>query len=179
MIDGPIVIENVKPTPHEMRPVRKGWGGVHWASCLPTYAYLFGLLALGLVVVVTQALPPGTAEIAVVASLIASWLGQWVLRRSAADAVARSPSANLVWRWSFDADGIAFDNALQSNRLDWRAIKAVQEETDRYLFLVTPMNNPVLPKRLLSPEQIESLQALIAEVRASGRLGSGHAAGVD
>jgi hypothetical protein len=62
---------------------------------------------------------------------------------------------------------------LQRNTTDWRAIKTVIEEADRFLFLVTPGNNPVLPKRNLSSDQVEALRALIQRVEASGRLGAG------
>ena len=58
-------------------------------------------------------------------------------------------------------------------RIDWRGVKSFVEEKDRFLFLITPALNLVLPKRLLSPEQSTELRALIAEVTVSGRLGTG------
>jgi len=52
-------------------------------------------------------------------------------------------------------------------------VKAFQEEKDRFLFLVTPAYNPVLPTRLLTDEQKQALRALVADVRARGVLGAG------
>nr|WP_255500214.1 YcxB family protein [Brevundimonas sp. P7753] len=79
----------------------------------------------------------------------------------------------MKWRWSIDQQGLLFENGLQSNRLDWAGVKTVQEEADRFLFLVTPSNNPVLPKRLLDGDQMDRFRALVAEAKASGRLGGG------
>jgi hypothetical protein len=66
-----------------------------------------------------------------------------------------------------------FSNGLQTNDVDWRAIMKVRDESDRFVFLVTPAYNPVLPKRLLGEQQLADLRGLIAEVTASGRLGRG------
>lgn len=86
---------------------------------------------------------------------------------------AKAPVSGLDWRWTIDDQGLVFDNALQSNRLDWRAVKSVRSDRDRFVFLVTPHYNPVLPTRLLTEAQMAALEALIAEVTASGRLGRG------
>ena len=79
----------------------------------------------------------------------------------------------LPWRWRINGTGLRFDSGLQSNRLDWRGVKQVRDEKDRFVFLVSPAYNPVLPKRLLNDRQMETLRALIADLRASGRLGGG------
>jgi hypothetical protein len=47
------------------------------------------------------------------------------------------------------------------------------EEKDRLIFAVTPARNHVLPLRCFDPGQLDAFRALIAEARASGRLGAG------
>ena len=49
----------------------------------------------------------------------------------------------------------------------------MRDEKDRFLFLVSPAYNPVLPKRLLDEQQLSDLRELISEIRAGGRLGAG------
>lgn len=170
-----IIVENVQPTAREFRHITGGWGAMHWL-CIPyTYAFLAGLLFYGLIAssLAEDVLPPFLFVGFVVGSYGLWFVSGWAVRRAAARAVARSPTGGLAWRWSIDADGIVFTNGLQTNQLDWRAVKSVRDESDRFLFLVTPAYNAVLPKRLLEEAQLTALRALIAEVTASGRLGRG------
>ena len=170
-----IVIDDVQPTPREHRAITKGWGAIHWA-CIPyTYAFLAGLLVYGVVVSVIagDVLPPLLFSGVVVASWLVWRGGLRLVQRASASATRSAPTGSLKWRWSIDQQGLLFENGLQSNRLDWAGVKTVQEEADRFLFLVTPSNNPVLPKRLLDGDQMDRFRALVAEAKASGRLGGG------
>jgi hypothetical protein len=170
-----IVIEAVQPTPREQRVITKGWGAIHWA-CIPcTYAFLGGLLVYGITanIIAGDVLP----SLLFSGVLIVSWLMWWggirLVRRVSASATLKAPTGPLNWRWTVDREGLLFENGLQANRLDWAGVKTVQEEADRFLFLVTPSNNPVLPKRLLDGDQMDRFRALLAEAEASGRLGGG------
>ncbi len=170
-----IEVEAVQPTAREFRSIKGGWGAIHWI-CIPyTYAFLVGFLIYGALAsaYAGDILPPLLFS----GCLLATWLGwlaaRWAVERVSKSEADKSPAANLPWKWSIGAETIVFSNGLQSNQVDWRAVKTVREEPDRFLFLVTPAYNPVLPKRLLSEQQLTDLQALIAEVTASGRLGRG------
>lgn len=170
-----IEIADVCPTPREARPVTRGWGAAHWVCILPTYAFLIGFVTFGILAVslAGDGLPPGLFG----GLLLGSWL-VWTLglhwqRRSYAAEAQKAPVGGLAWRWRIDQTGLRFDNGLQSNRVDWRAVKTVRDEKDRFLFLVSPTYNPVLPKRLLDERQLSDLRGLISEVRAGGRLGAG------
>ena len=166
-----IEIEAVQPNAREFRPMRRGWGLIHWACLVPSYAYLVGFLAFG--VLAGSLLPEGLFFGAVVGSWLLSLLGAQWLKQVTYNEQRKAPTSSLPWRWRIDDEGLSFDNGLQTNRVDWRGVKIVQEERDRFLFLVTPAYNPVLPKRLMTAEQVVALKALIADVTASGRLGRG------
>lgn len=170
-----VEIEDVSPTPREMRPVNKGWGVVHWACVVPTYAPMLGLLIFGFLAIdfADGLIPPGLFGASIIGTWAAWLIGGWWYRRAVMRAHQMAPTGGLGWRWTINESGLRFDTPLQDNRIDWRGIKSVREEKDRILFLVTPMNNPVLPKRLLDPAQLEVLRRLIDEARASGRLGAG------
>lgn len=170
-----IVVENVQPTAREFRHITVGWGAMHWV-CIPyTYAFLLGLLVHGLIVssLAGWFLPPFLFGGCLAGSVVLWMVSGWAVRKTAASVTAKSPTGGLSWKWSIDAEGIVFTNGLQTNQLDWRAVKSVRDESDRFLFLVTPAYNPVLPNRLLDEAQLAALRALIAEVTASGRLGRG------
>lgn len=168
---GAIYIQSVTPTAHELRTLRRGWGGIHWACIIPTYAFLIGFLIYGFIV--QDGTPVGLFGVALIASVIVWWAGLQLTQRLTAKAHHNSPTGRLVWDWTIDNQTITFDNGLQSNRVDWRAVKSVTENPDRFVFLVTPAYNPVLPTRLLTASQLADLKALIHELTISGRLGSG------
>lgn len=162
-----IDIAAVVPTPQEMRAIRRGWGVIHWICMIPTYAFLAGFIAFGTVAsfIVGDALPDGLFSVFLVASWLVSALGSLWYRSVVAKAQKSSPTGDLPWRWTVDESGFVFDNGLQRNQLHWRGIKSVTEERDRFIFLVTPMNNPVLPKRLLTEAETTELRALIDAAR--------------
>lgn len=170
-----IEVENVQPTTRELRAVRRGWGALHWAAVVPVVAFPIGFVVFGLLALGPEGDRfPGTLLFFSFAATVLIWIiGNAVLRDVVVRAMRASPTGRAAWRWRIDADGFVFENGLQTNRLDWRGVRAVREEKDRFLFLVTPGHNPVLPTRLLTPEQKTELRALIAEVTASGRLGAG------
>lgn len=170
-----IEIRNVSPTPREFRSFKRGWGAVHWA-CVPyTYAFLFGFLLYGITVSVLaeDVLPPFLFSAFVLGTWLIWLLAAWFVRFASARAGKGAPAGGLPWDWRIGPEEIVFTNGLQTNRCDWRAIKLVREEHDRFIFLVSPAYNPVLPKRLLDETQLSGLRALVEEVRANGRLGSG------
>jgi hypothetical protein len=170
-----IEIEAVQPTAREFRSIKGGWGAIHWV-CMPyTYAFLLGFLIYGLVAnsLTGHVLPPFLLSGALFVTWIAWLVAGWAVRKVSSHEAAKAPAGNLPWKWSIGREGIVFSNGLQKNDVDWRAIRSVREEGDRFLFLVTPAYNPVLPKRLLGEQQLADLRSLIAEVTASGRLGRG------
>jgi len=170
-----IVVENVTPTAREMRPVQKGWGLIHWVVCLPTYIPILSLIIFGVTVNLLSGdfLPPMLVSGFLVGTGVLWWLSsRWIYSVTVAE-TRKAPVGGLQWRWTIDAQDIRIESPLQSSRLDWRGVKAIREERDRFVFLVLPQNNPVLPTRLLAPEQADALRALIAQVKADGRLGRG------
>lgn len=170
-----VCVENVSPTPREMRAINKGWGVVHWTCILPHYGPLIALLIFGFLAIdyAEGRIPPSLFSASIAFAWGALLVGGWWYRRALMRAQRKTPTGVLEWRWTIDESGLRFDNALQYNRIDWRGVKDVREEKDRILFLVTPMYNAVLPKRLLSTVQAEDLRRLIDEARSSGRLGAG------
>jgi hypothetical protein len=170
-----IIVENVTPTAREMRPIQKGWGLIHLVICLPTYIPILAVIVFGVVVnlLAGDFLPPMLASGFIIGTGVLWWLSsRWTYSVTVAE-TRKAPVGGLQWRWTIDAQDIFFESLLQSNRLDWRGVKAIREERDRFVFLVSPQHNPVLPTRLLTAEQVEALRALIAQVKAEGRLGRG------
>ncbi len=170
-----IQIDDVTPTARELRPIKRGWGWVHWTICLPSIALMAGFLAMGVSasVMADYALPPMFLTLFLIATVLLWLIAMQIAQRTLAREAARAPTNGLGWRWTIDDTGFVFESALQRNSLDWRAVKAIRQEKDRIIFLVTPASNPVLPKRLLNAEQEEALQALIDRATTSGRLGAG------
>lgn len=170
-----IEIENVCPNRREARAFKAGWGAVHWA-CIPyTYAFMFGFLIYGVIVSVLaeDILPPFLFSGFLIGTGLVWIFAGWLVQIASAREGKKAPVGALPWTWSIGPTEIVFTNGLQTNRCDWRAIKAVREEDDRFLFLVSPAYNPVLPKRLLSKEQLKNLRKLISDVTNSGDLGRG------
>lgn len=170
-----IDVQNVQPTPREMRQVAGGWGAMHWV-CVPyTYAFLIGFLVYGLAVlsIAGDSMPPLLFSGCLIGSWLVWMISAWAVRKVAANEARKAPTGGLSWDWYIGPDGITFTNGLQTNRFDWRAVKSIRDERDRFLFLVTPAYNPVLPKRLLSEQQLNELRALIDQVQVDGRVGDG------
>ncbi|MFT4912058.1 MAG: hypothetical protein ACI9YM_000631 [Brevundimonas sp.] len=170
-----IVIDKVAPTARELRPIQRGWGLIHWVGCLPVWLPMLAVLAFGVTVSVLArgALPPFLMTGFLVLTFAAWRLSGRLAQHVCMSEARKAPVGGLVWNWTIDEQGFVFDNGLQTNRLDWRGVKTVREEKDRFVFLVSPANNPVLPVRLLEAGQLEALRGLITQITASGRLGGG------
>jgi hypothetical protein len=170
-----IVIDKVKLLAPEMRPLKGGWGLIHWVACLPSCLPMLVILVFGVTVdgLAHDVLPPLLMSGFMIVTLVLwRWSGVLAQRVCAREA-RKAPVGGLDWHWTIDEQGFVFDNGLQTNRLDWRGVKTVREEKDRFVFLVSPANNPVLPVRLLEAGQLEALRGLITQITASGRLGGG------
>lgn len=170
-----IEIAEVCPNVRESRSIQRGWGAIHWVCIVPTYAFLFGFLIFGLLVMSARSddVPDGAFSVSIIGSWLLWWFGSLWLRKTIAAEARKAPVGGLPWRWTIDDEGISFANGLQTNRLDWRAVRSVREEKDRVLFLVSPAYNPVLPTRLLDAGQLDALRELIGALKASSRLGGG------
>ncbi len=155
--------------------MRTGWGVLHWVACLPLYVGFIGFLVFGLIALGPDgdAYPPGLLFVFFVGTFVAWAVSFQLVRWMNVRAAKRAPVGCVRWRWTISDEGLAFDSPIQSSRTSWRAIKDVQEERDRFVFLMTPALNPILPTRLLSDEQKQALRALVADVRARGVLGAG------
>ena len=78
---------------------------------------------------------------------------------------AQAPAGAVASDWMLDDAGVTLAHPLVGSRFAWAGLRDVREEKDRFVFLVTPMNNPVLPHRCLQPEQLLALRSLIQTVR--------------
>ena len=167
--------DGVQPNARELRPIRRGWGAIHWICIPQTYAFLLGFVVYGSIVgwIAEDFIPPFLFSGVLIGSFAFWVFSAWAARRVASGTARRTPTGDLPWKWWIGPEGFVIANGLLKSEIDWRAVKTVREESDRILFLVTPANNPVLPKRLLSEGQLAELQDLIADVTASGRLGRG------
>ena len=171
-----IEIANVKPTAAESRPLRFGWGWLHWAYCLPYVVYIGGILTLASIAAGAGVAGDGTRNataLTLLAILILSSISHALVRDAGRAASAKAPGAGLASHWTFSEAGLALVTSGSKGFYDWAIIKGVKEEKDRFVFLMTPSANPVLPKRCLSDDQLQAFAALLADLRASGRLGAG------
>ena len=170
-----IVVEAVRPTARELRPIASGWGAVHWLNTLPFYVGVVGFLIFGLVAMG----PDGDAYSAWLlfvffAGTVAAWWASCQLMIwGNARALKMAPASGADWRWTISEAGLTFECPFQTGWMDWKAIKSVQEEKDRFLFLVLPNQNPVLPKRSLTEEQASALRTLVDDLDRRGVLGAG------
>lgn len=171
-----IEIAGVLPTAGELRPLLRGWGLVHWVACLPTVVLGLGLSAITLIAACWDPTNDALADavaVPLVFILILWAVSQRVVQGVMAKAQLSAPGTGLACDWTFDSRGVSFATRLATSRFDWEAVKAVREERDRFVLLVSPGNNPVLPKRQTTDAQQAALRELVDEVRASGRLGRG------
>ena len=171
-----IEINGVQPTAGELRPLLRGWGLIHWVACLPTVVLGLGLCAITLIAAswdpANDALADAVA-VSLVFILILWAVSQRVVRGVMAKAQLSAPGTGLPCDWMIDDRGVSFATRLATSRFDWAAVKAVREERDRFVLLVSPSNNPVLPKRQTTDAQQAAFRELVGDVQASGRLGRG------
>ena len=170
-----IEIRDVYPSPNEVHPVTRGWGWVHWVVWLPS---VVPYLVMSLLAVLVAAWgPEGTAPVLAVALLIggslltmgSGWAVQAIMRRKALSSAAASGGHD----WAIDDAGVSLTNAVLQTRYRWEGFHGVLDEKDRFVFLISVAGGLPLPKRYLAAEQIDALRALVADVRASGRMGRG------
>ncbi|RZJ16943.1 MAG: YcxB family protein [Brevundimonas sp.] len=170
-----IEVRGVKLTAHDQRTLRGGWGTIHWVACLPMYVPYVAFLAMGLTVsvMVGDLLPPFLLPGFIIGTGLVWWAATIVTWKVVRAEGARAPAGALASDWTLDDAGMTLTNPLVGSRVAWAGMRGVREEKDRFVFLVAPMNNPVLPHRCLQPEQLKALRALLETVRTSGRLGAG------
>ncbi|MCA0367613.1 MAG: YcxB family protein [Proteobacteria bacterium] len=170
-----IVVEAVRPTASELRPITSGWGAIHWLNVLPLYVGFLGFLIFGFVAMGPEgdAYPPGLLFVFFVGTIVAWWASCRLTVWRNAKARRMAPAGDMDWRWTISEDGLRFESPLQTAWTDWKAIKSVQEEKDRFLFLLVPNQSPVLPKRLLTEEQTLALRTLVDDLDRRGVLGAG------
>ncbi|MFN7112449.1 MAG: hypothetical protein ACK4M2_12505 [Brevundimonas sp.] len=159
-----IVVEEVQPTAHELRPLRKGWGLIHWVMYLPLWVGFvgFGLFGLAALKWSENAFPPLLLIVSLLATYLAWALSFKLVVGLSARAERRAPAGSPVWRWTLDDRGLTQEARFQSAFYDWRVIKDVRVEADRFVFLIVPSYNPVLPRRLLDAEQERVLEELLS-----------------
>lgn len=167
-----IQVHQVLPQGREVRPLKTGWGAVHWLTCLPMYVPVIGMVVL---TIIAAAMYPDTSALGLtLVLLVLLWCAAVLLsQRSVQKARSSAPASGMAYDWTFDESGVGFTGPLTSSRYRWEAIKAVLEEKDRLVVLISIFNNPILPKRQLTDDQLSAIRTLIAEVTASGRLGAG------
>lgn len=171
-----ITVASVRAEADELRPITGGWGGLHWWATLCQAVPYVGLVILTLF---ASAHDPDDQAFA--NALVGILIGTFVLwvaaRRWAFQAGIKAgrlaPAGSRATDWTLDGNGVGWSSAVSTSRLDWAVIKAVREEKDRFIILVSPNNNPVLPKRQMTDDQIAALKAIVADITASGRLGAG------
>lgn len=167
-----ITITGVQTKPREMRQIQRGWGMMHWLMLGPILVPFIGLWFTAIWGVGPY--PDGGVLLGTLIGTPVAWVvARHLVNLSILRAARRAPTGNLAIDWRLNGAGIDLSTELVSSRLDWSAFLDVREESDRFVFLLTPSSNPVLPKRALTADQLAALRALITEVRASGRLGRG------
>lgn len=168
-------IVGVQAAPRELRPAMRAWPGLTWWAKVPIL--WLGACAVAAAIVMFLVPMPDMATfwmgglwLAALYGLIG--LGLFLHRKGQA-MTRRTPMGAASVDWRLDDAGLTFSTPISENRLAWEAVTAIREEKDRIVFAVTPYANHVLPLRALNEDQARDLAALIAEVRASGRLGRG------
>jgi hypothetical protein len=118
-------------------------------------------------------LGPGFAQVAIaMVLLLASWLLLiWVQNaawRTYLREVARTPSGAEEDDWFIDAQGVSTDAPSLKWSSPWSGFADVRESLTVIHFILTPTLVMVLPKRVLSDEQLAAVRAHIAAARQRG-----------
>ena len=168
-----IEIKDVDQTARDLRPLKRGWGALHWYATLPWLIPYLGLVVMtGLLMGAAPRLEFLPVWIAL--GTVVLWvIGSNLTHRAMLHQAAKAPSRGVPYDWTFDDEGLVQTNPLMSSQIRWAAMREVREEADRFIILISPQSNPVLPKRLMTEAQIADLRALVADVRGQGRLGRG------
>ena len=169
-----IEIAGVRPTPHEMRSVTQAWPAARvWGYVVRGW---LGVLCLTMMAAAWWFGGPTVAlwieGFALV--LLFGSLGLGLAATAHGARISRNtPLGDTVGHWRLDERGLRIQYPLGDQSLDWRAIVRVVEEKDRLIFAVTPARNHILPLRCFGPGQLDAFRDLLADLRASGRLGGG------
>ncbi|GAA0629516.1 hypothetical protein GCM10009422_28730 [Brevundimonas kwangchunensis] len=171
-----IEVRGVQPTARELRHVTSGWGGLHWWQLAHQLLPFAGLWVLAVFVWSRASWHPELTSAVSLTVIVTTflWLSvRSVLNRVTLQAARQAPGGGMLSDWTIDGTGLAFGTPVASSRIGWEGIKAVREEKDRFIFLMSPAANPVLPKRHLSEDQQAALRQLVADVTAANRIGRG------
>lgn len=169
-----IEVRGVLATGREQRPVRRGWGAVHWLSVVPLFAaYAVMLVAWLTVMPYGVAVPEHVFWSLFLGGIAVWWAATTIASRLIFQAVRKAPISQAASDWVINEEGLSVSSSLYASRVSWPCIHDVMEEPDRFVFLVSPYNNFALPRRVLDSEQIEALRTMLASVKSSGRLGAG------
>ncbi|HTL28007.1 MAG TPA: YcxB family protein [Tepidisphaeraceae bacterium] len=66
-------------------------------------------------------------------------------------------------RVDISEDQISFDSGSAANRINWAAVPAFIEGPSVFIIYLTAINYQVIPKRVMSPSQIEELRQLLLD----------------
>lgn len=83
-------------------------------------------------------------------------------RFQARRAFAADPSAQGEFVYSFNETGVSTTFPTGRSYVEWRAFSKYQETTDLFLFVFHSGRKFFLPKRAMSPEQINELRVLLS-----------------
>lgn len=158
-----IEVPEVKATPEELGPF-SAWDEATRRLCVPLYVQIAGLLA---VVLIVAGMSRNTALTIIVAvTALATFLlekaaAQWAL--AAQQRVHRAtPMGSAASTYVIDDEGLHVRNPHGVSLMRWSAMKGVLRDRNRFVFLVSPNNNTVLPRRLMSSAQELALIDMIA-----------------
>ena len=165
-----IRISGVQTKPSDLRPVTKGWGQIHYLFCAH-FIWMFPLLIAGAVAINVF----GYVDIPVFVLLPLLVVGficwrltnGWIYRRIMVMTLALPVLAPADW--TLNEEGVEVVVPLARSFWAWGGIHDVVEENDRFVVLIQPYSNHILPKRCLSAEQLEAVRNLIAAIKAQKR----------
>lgn len=157
-----IEITGVQSNPRECRPLTRGWGLLHWTAYLPLLVLVGGLSWLTILLSRTDpvwaaCILLGTYALFLTACLLHGQVG--------ARTAQGAPAFSLPMTFTLDEDRVTISHPDITSSFAWTVIRSVREDKDRFVFLVSPVSNPVLPKRQMTPDQIEAVRALVARVK--------------
>jgi hypothetical protein len=101
-------------------------------------------------------------------ALIVVWGLADVRARQAAIRADRATRNSRSVSYVFDDQGISVRSEHSESRMQWSGIAAVDETPTHVLMMHNLTQGWILPRRLLSAEQVESLRALVREHVESG-----------
>ncbi len=168
-----IEVRAVQPTGEELRAQ---FGEASFGDLVELVYRLIGPFGLLALFIFGVRFAEGDSEWVLIGVVIATYgltglAGGW-LRWTYVRAVKRSPLANEPVDWTLSADAIGLSTPTMSSRLGWAAVTEIREGRRRFEFRAPPGSDLILPKRSLTPEQIEALRDLIGRLQADGWDGS-------